>query len=210
MRLYVLLPVVTLSVVGCNAGVIDDRADQEIEMVHWRANRDAIAPSCADGSAYGPSCGLLSDYTASADFQTKFAQKRCTALEADACGALLARSRDEWLRDRYFAADLVAVERQCEARAGLCEDPKAHELLLLQSHDAMVSSGAAREENEINEERAAEHAADTQATLDLISRLADVAATASAAGSDDHREHREHRRVSSSNHPREHDHANKR
>jgi hypothetical protein len=96
---------------GCNAGLIDDRANQEIDMVHWRANRHYIAPSCSSPAAFGPGCGLVAVYTATPDFQAKFKDKVCAGVDDVACNALLAKRRDEWLHQ------LVRGRQGARARA---------------------------------------------------------------------------------------------
>jgi len=172
MRLRLLL-LPLFATLGCNAAQIDDRANQEIDMVHWRVNRDTIATACEGGAVYGPSCGLLADYVATPDFRAKFEAKECTTLDDASCNALLARSTDTWQKTRYWAADFSLVDREC-AVGNACATPRARELLLVASHDANVSANAVHEVDAINEERAAEHAADLQRGLSIVGDAAEL------------------------------------
>ena len=154
---------------GCNAGVIDARADEDIAAVQSRITNEVIRPTCPNPDAYGPTCGLVLSYTQTPAFMAKFKATHCGALDDDACDALLARQQDAWLRGRYVSADWDVI--QCDTHELDCE------LRLLQSHDARVRASAARDEEAVESRRAAEHDADTQRTIEGVGQLIDTAGT---------------------------------
>jgi hypothetical protein len=54
---------------------------------------------------------------------------------------------------RYYAADMRAVERTCDATPGKCDTAVGYEMLVLDAHNAEIRRRGAREEQRIEMER---------------------------------------------------------
>lgn len=161
------LPFFTLlSLAGCHAGAIDDRAEKQLSEARATAELRVSYATCADGRPFGPNCGYLLAHVNTPEFRERFRDKVCTGHSNEDCQARFERSIDAWLAQRYWAADQRAVALSCDANPASCNEPVAYERMLLDSHNSHVRANLVQDEISIEAERRARHAVDVDtATL---------------------------------------------
>lgn len=172
----------TLGLVGCHSGAIDDRANEEIADVRARAEHRAIYPTCADKAPLGAGCGMLLAYAGTEEYRARFRAAWCVSADEAECQARFQRAIDGWLARRYFAADWGSVADVCDRDPTACADPKHYELLLVESHNAAVRDRAARDEDAIEARRAREHRADAARTIAVADQVLGEVAYAAHRG----------------------------
>jgi hypothetical protein len=155
-------------VAACHAQAIDDHAQREIESIHADTQSLLMAASCLDGAVLRPACGLVSQRVAMPDFREAFAAKKCADVSTEVCQEKFDRAVSAWMVQRYSLADVRGVEVYCDANPGRCDDPKVHEMLLLNSHNTAVSDLGARRASDAIAKRDLAHAVDAQQTTDAV------------------------------------------
>ena len=166
---------VSLLLLGCNAGLLDARADADIDAVEAQLKRQFVVASCPGSATYSPTCGLVSSYTVTPAFLAKFKASQCAGSPDDACDALLAKRQQAWVHERYFAADWEGIS--CDSHARSCE------LRLLRSHDARLNADAIATYQAIEERRQSAHAAEGNGAAFRIMRGFSAAVSAWAFAS---------------------------
>jgi len=164
--LFATVLVSVVGVAGCHAQQIDDHAQAQIESIHSDTASLMMDASCLDGSVLRPNCGLVTKRVAMQDFRDTFAVKKCADVTTEVCQERFDRAVSAWMVQRYTLADVGGVEVTCDANPGRCDDPKEHELLLLDSHNAAVRAMDARRENDVEARRHMEHAIDNAQSAD--------------------------------------------
>lgn len=139
--------------VGCASDAINAHAEAATTSANRSAEARVVYASCPGGAAIGPSCGLILKRVAQDDFRNKFRDQKCASLDDDACQALFQSSVDQWLADRYYLADFAAVDAECRRHPGKCDDPVAHEEIMLDLHNARVRAELANDEEAIEQDR---------------------------------------------------------
>ena len=145
---------------GCANAQIDDRANRKIAEIRADRTDMIMIPSCGPNATIGSDCGLLTDRVAMPDFRASFREKKCVGDTQEACDEKLDRAFGAWLLQRYTLADARLVEVSCDANPGECDAPAQYERMLLASHNQAVLDLTARRENDVEEQRAEEHAID--------------------------------------------------
>ena len=145
----------TVALVGCTSRAVDERAAKDVADLHVNAAGAFLTVGCRDGSAFGPSCGLVTEHVATAEFRTLFRDKKCVGLGDAACQAAYQQALDTWMRQRYNAADFAQVARLCDPTPHECVGTK-YELRLLESHNRETSEAVIAAEVDIDDRRAAE------------------------------------------------------
>jgi hypothetical protein len=160
---------------ACHATTIDSHANAELADTRRGAEHAIDYATCADGSRFGPNCGLIMRIAASDDFRERFRAKVCETKAQAECDDAYRRMIDAEMARRYFAADRAEVARTCDLHAGTCDDGVAYERLLLGSHNRHVQAQYAEDEARIEAERTAVHRADADdaaravvETMDLL------------------------------------------
>ena len=179
-QLFLVVPLLS---VGCMQAVDHPERHAETRFDDLRARSDANLRSdtCDDGEAFGAKCGLLLERAQTEDFRTSFREKRCVEVDANTCQARFDGALDEWLAERYYAADVRRVAQVCTEHPGACDSPVSYERMLLQSHNRFVRSDTERMATEIRsdleDERARRDAAGREITLQAITLGTVVLAT---------------------------------
>ena len=131
--------------------------------------------TCVGGEPFGANCGFLMDRATNEDFRTSFVQKRCEGVDQSTCQARFDRSLDEWLAERYYAADVNRVARTCAEHPGACDSPAQYERLLMQSHNRFVHSDTERLATEIRSDYDQDRLREREAEAQALSAAASAA-----------------------------------